>query len=436
MPIDLLAQKPTKGPRDLFASDDEQQAPASPKQMGTILPFSRDETGVHFDSDAGILGSLKSAVTLPRDVMRGDVDPMSDEAIGRSAETAALFSPMNPASRATARVLPGVKPKTRPGVARVPSADELLAAGADDFAKMRATNVDYSSASVKSMAETLSQTLQQEGFHPKVAKRTHAILKELTNPPENSVVNIQGIHALRKTLRKVAGNFNEPADQKAAMEAISRLDDFIGSPPSGGVVAGLADDAARALKSGNANYAAGKRSDLINGIERATGLRSSAANSGQNVGNTVRQKVASALLQPKKIAGYNAAEQAALEGIVNGSNAANTTRYIGNLLGGGGGLGQSVVAGIGGATGMAAGGPAGAGAGVVLPMAVGAGSKQLSNFLTKNALKSADEMIRMRSPLAQRLATEAPNIPIPPDMQAAIVRALMASQQANKQDRR
>jgi hypothetical protein len=418
--------------RELARRRGGDQPAAQPKQMGTILPISRDESGVKFDSDAGILGMLKSALTLPRDVMQGKVDPMSDEAIGRSFEMATIGSPVNPAVRAGQGVLPAVKPKMVKSKPKVPTADDLLKAGGADFDRMRASGVDYASDAVKTMAEALKRKLESDGFDPEVATKTHKILNKLASPPEGSVASIKGLHSARKTFRKVAQNFNDPTDQSAASQVISGLDDFIGSPGRGGVVAGSADEAAQALKSGNANYAAGKRSDLLTGIERDAGIRAQAANSGQNSGNAIRSRVASALLQPKRIAGYNAAEQAALEGIVKGSKAANATRYAGNLLGGGGGMGQMLTMAAGGATGAAVGGPGGASAGVMLPLAVGAGSKQLSNFLTKKALRSADEMVRMRSPLYERMLAEAPNVPISAERRAALIRALLASQQANQ----
>jgi hypothetical protein len=404
--------------------------PAQRRQMGAILPISRGEDGVRFDSDAGILGVLKSAVTLPRDVMQGKVDPMSDEAIGRSFEMATIGFPVNPAVRAGGGVLPAVKPKMTKAKVNIPSADDLLKAGGDDFARMRESGVDYSSDAVKTMAQALKRKLESDGFDPEVATKTHRILDKLANPPEGSVANIKGLHSARKTFRKIAQNFNDPTDQSAASQGISGLDDFIGSPGRGGVVAGSADEAAKALKSGNANYAAGKRSDLLTGIERDSGLRAQAANSGQNSGNAIRQRVASALLQPKRVAGYSAAEKAALEGVVKGSNAANATRYVGNVLGGGGGMGQMLTMAIGGAGGAAVGGPGGASAGVILPMVAGAGSKQISNFLTKKALRSADEMVRMRSPLYERMLAEAPDVAISPAKRASLIRALMASQQA------
>jgi hypothetical protein len=63
-----------------------------PVERGGFLPLSRYSDGsVYFDSDAGIVGAVKSAFTLPHDVATGQVDPGSDEAVARSFGMAGLM---------------------------------------------------------------------------------------------------------------------------------------------------------------------------------------------------------------------------------------------------------------------------------------------------------------------------------------------------------
>lgn len=198
-------------------------------------------------------------------------------------------------------------------------------------------------------------------------------------------------------------------------------------------IAAARAEAYGALKSANANYAAGKRSDLVKGIERAADLRAAAANSGQNTGNATRQRVASALLREKDVSGFSDAEKSALEGIVQGSRSANVTRAIGNYLGGGGGLGALSATGLGGAAGAAATGtPGGAAIGAAIPPLLGAASKNISNRLTQSALNQADELIRMRSPLYEEMLRAAPLQQVGPTKRAAIARALLAAQMQAK----
>jgi len=63
----------------------------TPVMSGSILPFTRYSDGsVRFNSNAGIVGAIKSAVSLPGDVLTGKTDPNSMEAIQRSASLAGL----------------------------------------------------------------------------------------------------------------------------------------------------------------------------------------------------------------------------------------------------------------------------------------------------------------------------------------------------------
>jgi hypothetical protein len=395
--------------------------------MGQLLPFSVDPSGgKHFDSNAGIIGALKRAIMLPGDAMAGKVDPTSEEGIGRALEFAGTFSPSTPGLRTGSGLVPGENQQLRQTVPAVPSADDLFTEAGRNFDMMRESGVDYASGAVKDAAAALRTKLEEQGFDAEVAGKTHRILDKLSSPPENSVASIKGLHSARKTFGKIAQNYNDPSDQSAASQAIRGLDEFIGTDDPAAVVAGTASDAATPLNTGNANYAAGSRSDALNGIERAAGLRAAAANSGANSGNSIRQRIASAILKPQEIAGYSPEELASLEKIVTGTPAQNATRNIGNLLGGGGGLGAAVT-GLGGAAVGSNYGSTGATLGAALPL-VGVASKSISNALTRRALRAADESVRSRSPLYERMKADAPLEVIRQARTEALIRALLMGQ--------
>ena len=115
---------------------------------GSILPMSRDAQGhVSFDSNAGILGMAKralggvaSAATLPGDVFTGKTSMIgpdghtNPEVIGRAAELASLATPVNPAIRAGDRIIPGVGKNLVREQPKVPTTEELAAAGRGDIA--------------------------------------------------------------------------------------------------------------------------------------------------------------------------------------------------------------------------------------------------------------------------------------------------------------
>ena len=403
---------------------------------GSILPFSRNAAGdVSFDSNAGLVGIAKDvgraawdAFTLPGDVYAGKAgDLHSDDVVGRAANFAAFASPINPAVRSGARAIDGVGRAMTKQKVHPPSGAELKAAGKDAYKAIEQMGVNLRSDEVAKMAVSLQDDLAKAGLLDEIAPKALGIVKKLQNPPPDSVAPLTSIIAARRALQKAALDFNNPSESVAASRAIQALDGFIGGRGAETAVAGPAAAASNLYKSANANYAAGMRSGQIGGIEHAAELRAAAANSGQNLGNSLRQRTAGILLRPKEIAGYTDAEIKALEGVVQGSRAANTTRALGNLLGGGGGLGAAVTSGLGAAGGYAAGGPSMGVAGAMAGPIIGGLSKAASNKLTQRALNVVDKATRARSPLYQQMQAEAPMIAENAEPRAAIVRAMLGS---------
>lgn len=410
-------------------------AAPEPVYSGSILPFSRDASGgVHFDSNAGVLGLIKglargaqSGATIARDVYEGKVDPTSEEGIGRAFEMATLGAPVNPAVRIGDRAIPGLAKALRRERVEPPTSDALKAAADAGYKQARELGVDYSSNAVRDMAQSLQMGLEQDGILAELAPKAHGILGKLQSPPEGSVASLSGLEAARRAFREVAGDFTNPTEQKAAQRAIQQLDEFLSRSDPASVVAGPAADAARIITDARGNYASAMRSDKITGVEEAAELRAAAANSGQNLDNSIRQRIASLLTKPKDAAGFSEAELAQLDQTARGTPVRNAARHLGNLLGGGGGLGAAVTGVMGGTVGGQAGGAAGAVVGAGLPL-VGYGSKKVANALTSRALNKVDEMTRRRSPLYEQMANDAPMTVITPEGRAAVVRALLLAQ--------
>lgn len=396
---------------------------------GAILPISRDSEGnVHFDSNAGVLGVMKRAFTLPHDVMTGQV-PVYDESghtspqmIGRSLEAATVMSPVNPAVRMGERAIPGeVLAAKRPKVP-VPTAEELKAAGAQGYDAVRGMDVRFAPEAIDQMARSIQDDLVKEGFISENAPVTNSVISRLRAGPEGGFATPGTLDVARQALGKVQPG---TPDYAAAQRAIRGLDGFVMEPPAEGVVAGPAAAAADALKTARGNYAAGKRSDKLQGVEYASGLRSDAANSGLNSDNSIRSRIASLLLNDKQSRGFNAAEETALESIVRGDFKRNSLRRIANLLGGGGGLGGVVAGSAGAGAGLAAGSPTLAAAGAMAPV-VGYAAKLGQNKLAERALTKMDEMTRKRSPLHEERLANTPYYQISPEKRAFIVRMLLA----------
>lgn len=402
-----------------------------PPWSAGVLPISSDQTGaIRFDPHAGILGSITSGATLPGDVYTGKVDPLSQEGIQRAAQLATIATPVNPAVRAGEAWLPGPAGVGRPGTVAAPTADQLYAAASSGYDKARGMGVVYTSRSVSNVAAAARTNLEQDGIIAELAPKTFSIVSKLENPPPNSTAPFTGVEAARRALGNAAQDYTNPTEAMAARRVISALDDFVTNPDPANVVAGPAADVAATVKDARGNYAAASRSDKLQGIENAADLRAAAANSGQNGDNAIRSRVASLLLNPKQLSGFSADEQALLREVAEGSASRNVLRFVGNLLGGGGGWG-SVATGVAGAVGgEQVGGLPGLIAGAAIP-AVGVAAKQAANAATRRSLNAADAAVRSRSPLYNQMTSLTPPTIVPnPALRSAMARALLSAGQA------
>jgi len=411
---------------------------------GSILPFSRDESGnVSFDSDAGLLGPIKRSFMLPGDVMSGKVQ-MKDgtgnytpELIGRALEFAGTFSPSTPGLRVGDRAIPGQAKNIARQQVDIPSAEALKAAAREGYDEARDLGVDYAPEAVKNLSDDLARKLFESGLIDETAPKANALVKKLgdvpvAGPGETVAAPLSSLEAAQRSLGNASRNFTNPPDAEAARIARQGLNDFMRNPPEGAVISGDPALASQILRTADANWAAAKKSNTLTGIDEAAGLRADAANSGQNLGNSIRSRIASLLIDKKQASRFSAEEREALKLLDKGTKTENATRWIGNLLGGGGGLGNMVTAlGTGAAAAQATGNPLAFAAGVV-PSAVGVASKKISNSLTKNHLAQIDEAIRANSPLAKSLIEKAPVAPFREGGKEAIIRALMLQQLNNK----
>lgn len=421
-----------------------------PAYSSALWPLSIDSLGKpSLDSNAGIVGAVKRTVMAPGEVWQGKLNPFSEEGRNRASEAALTVSPVSAATRAGTGMLSGryTKPEVKP-----PSNPELKAAATAGYDRAANMGVDYSAAGVKTFADDAMRALEQDGFIAELNPKTAALLRKLQDPPSDSVASLQSLDAFRKQLNRVAGS-PDPTEAAAANQVIRRLDEFLGAAdpatlavprvaPATGVPAPLgagggaateaataraAEEAARILKEARGNSAAGFRSDRLTGLAESAENRTAAAASGKNLGNTIRSRLASLLDSDKQSRGFSPEELTAIEQVVQGSLGANVARRVSNLLGGGGGVGQALIASMGAGAGTAALGPWGALLGTA-PAAVGSGTRAISNKLTSRQLAEVDAMTRMRSPLHEQRVADTPFQYTPEELRAYLLRALMAGQ--------
>jgi hypothetical protein len=366
-------------------------------------------------------------------------------------EAAALTSPVNPAIRTGDKIIPGAANATFKEKAAVPTTTELNKEGIKDIRAGKSSGLDLTGQSIANYSQKLQREFVEgtdsvSAIHPVSAPNTFKILAEVGNAPPNAIFTAANLQTLREQLGTIAQNFNPNAakDQFAASRAIKRLDEFLPSVAQKDILAGSPAATQQLFERGRGNYAAAQRSNDITGVlDRAnTGIldrslaRAQSAHSGRNIDNTIRSKITSVLEKPKEVAGYTDPELAALTGAMEGGSVRNQARTVGNLLGGGGGIGSTLLAATGAIPAGIAGGMTGSGTAAALgalagatPAIVGAGSRSVANALAKRDIKRVDELLRKRSPMYEERVANAPMSVVTPEGRAALIRALMLEQQ-------
>lgn len=368
---------------------------------------------------AKLAKGIYNAVTLPGDVAQGNVSMTGEDGhtspavINRSAELATIASPMSPAARAGAGWAGAVKTVDAPA----PTREALEAAAGSGYDKARGLGVEIHPQGVADLGGRIDAALSDLGINGELAPKTYSVLKKTANPPDGSVATVANLETLRRSFGHAAKDFANPTEQLAASEAKRHLADYLASIPDQDVIRGPASEVSGLIKGANSNYAAAKRSELIAEQLQKADQNAAAANSGANVGNAERQKLKQIYQNDRKSAGYSDEELAQMDKIIRGTPLANKTRMLGNLLGGGGGLGGAASAAIGGAATAHMGG-----VGAVAPV-VGYGLKKFSDKLGKKEIDLLDEMVRRRSALGESMPQTMTGSVSPE--KAAIARALM-----------
>lgn len=328
---------------------------------------------------------------------KGDVDLAMTAArpAGSPVKVRSLQTTTSPAGQTTISITkPGYEwqspPASPPPKPAAPTIQELKAEATAAYQSPEVTGLEVKPTTIKSYGDTAKATLNNEGFDENVAPKTFGILEKLSKIPTGATVTGQNFNSLRKMLGKAAGSV-EPSEKAAASMAIDHLDSFIPSIPKSEVIAGDVGAAASKLEEARGNYSAAKQSEKIDEKLVQAEVRAAAANSGMNVANTIRQRMADVVLKPKEQRGLLPEEIESAKAIAEGTKTQNAMRAAGNILGGGGGLGTAMVGALGG---IATGGP-----GAALPLA-GFALRAIGNKLTVRQAEKLSEAIRSRAPLA------------------------------------
>ena len=296
--------------------------------------------------------------------------------------------------------MPGGAPKPR----AAPSVEELKTAATAGYQSPVVTSVELHPTALPRLVDDIRIDLAKARVSDVTADKTFALLERAKKMPEGAVaVTVDNLESLRQMLGDVARPIRDATGQvinkpeiKAAQISRKKIDDYLAKVPEGDLIAGDAKAASEKLVEARGNWGAAEKAETINRKLFRAELRAAASHSGQNISNTMRQRITDILLDPAQMRGYSSGELALMEKIVRGGKVENTARYMGNFLGGGGGLGALVTT----AEGLRALGPIGA-----LLSLPGAALKSLSNVMTARNIEKLNEAVRANSPLARRVGT-------------------------------
>lgn len=345
---------------------------------------------------AGAVKFIKGAASVPLGAAEYVLSPINAAlrtVIGKPVEDATGI-PKEYTEFAAAAGLPTKLPRlptrapTKPAPP-VPTREELFTAADAGYKAPEVAAIEIKPTALRDFSISLRSSLNDVGVDENLAPKTFAILSNAGKAPAGSIVTGKNLESLRRTLGNAAKS-TDPTERMAAKQAIDAVDGFFEGLPASNVIAGDSAKAAAILQNARGNYAAAKRSEKIDAAVDRADLNAASANSGQNIDNATRQRIKAILVSPKERRGFSPEELRQMELVVRGTYIGNAARFVGNLLGGGGGLGAVTSAAVGG---MATGGP-----GAIAPI-VGVGLKQVANASTARQVAKLDQMIREHAPL-------------------------------------
>jgi hypothetical protein len=247
--------------------------------------------------------------------------------------------------------------------------------------------------------------------------------------PWSAVATPRDITSLRREIYEGSAT-GSPTDERAATVAGKVVGRILSRPDPSMLAPGVsmrdAITAAQLDARRRGNFAAGYRSKAVTDQVEAARNTAGGQHSGLNFENILRQNLNRAR-KNEAFGGFNQAETAGAEGLIRGTASANKLREIGNLLGGGGGLGRMVAMGGGAGGGaltsyLTGGDPwAGAAAGFGLGT-TGRVLRNIGNARMERATNAFAEDLRRRSPEYLRRLAAAPT-EIGPGLTSSTARA-------------
>lgn len=318
---------------------------------------------------------------------------------------------------------------TRAKEAAAPTVAELKASYKTGIDHPDVKAVTFDPTSLANLKGTITADLESRGFRdrPNREAGTFADVKELENPTATmaraagapaTVADVDSIRkSLGKTSQEVGPDFRPTSNAAAATAAVKHIDNWFDNLKQPDLLSGDISKAAPILNDARSDYAAAMRADTLEKKIGNAALQAGSSYAGGNINNATRQALRPLAKNDfAKVGGYSDAEKSQLAKAILGNVAGNTARQVGRLGPDAGLKGiEHVIAAV--KTG-----------GLSVPFSLASlGAKLGGDFATRRNVSKLDEMLRSRSPLAQRTAAANP-VPVGQSGgQRALVNAMLAS---------
>lgn len=314
--------------------------------------------------------------------------------------------------------------------AAAPTVEELKDAARSQYQHPDVKAVQIHPDAVKDLRNVIKSDLESgtnSGFRAANERKTFSAIDELANPSQSSAraagmpATIDDLDSVRKVLGRVSKEKDAigaaTSDAAAASRAMGHIDDFLTSLKQPQLIAGDASKAVPILQDARGNWGAAKRAEEVQTRAQNAKDQAGATFAGGNINNATRQQFTPLVKNDfRKAPGFNDEEKAALRVAANGTVPGNLARLIGKL---------GPDAGMKGHTHLAA---AFASGGATIPLSAAMfGSKLAGDAMKRRDVRSLDELLRSRSPLAQQVAAATPMPVRQSGGQSALVQALLAS---------
>lgn len=277
--------------------------------------------------------------------------------------------------------------------AATPALADVKAEASNTYDALTSRNVaiPLQQSTLDNLAGDITTTLNNKGIRPSTADKIHNAINEIRSPATAGAADVADLVAARENVKSLLGS--PDANKAGAFVALGKIERAIEQNSPGTMAK---------IREADKNWAAVRANEALDKKLARADLRAAGADSGLNLGNKMRQKVADLLLSNE--AKYLSLEtKADLEKFVRGTFTQNTMRAVSNALGGGGGV-MSTMLGIGGS---AAGTYSGHPEVSLLPLG-GIGMRLLTNRSVANQAGRVAQGIRQRSPLGQQTPYIAP----------------------------